>query len=508
MPHQALPEGFAPGDHDVVIGKGKKFYFHGGNQWLRQVVDDRTAEYSKATNKWEKSFILSSVIDYIRTNGRFVRLDSNGVSWVQAEDLLCREKCSAVFREYVRNANGGKSSPNPNLDRSKSPVRRPAPVRGLSSRGLSSKGLQRGLSQRGLSQRGLSVNPKKGDSSSDLIKKMMEASISSSNSRNNLKYAMSMSTGNLNLLKPSRSGQFSAAKKQSFSKLSSAVNSSNSNQGMGNATWGAPKPTKVTSSGLRNLLRMNSTPNVMGNNLLQPGVSPLQHGVNLFQPAPVPSMENQLDEFLQDQLDPTTSLGDQFDDFLQDQLNPTTSLGHGLIYQDNQLNPTTGLRDQHEVNLFQPAPVASMENQLDEFLQDQLNPTTSLQDQLEEFQVKAMGQMEVPVLSNTTPLRDELQDFQLNDLKQMDAQLTNTCGAKAVFDSQHYGNQGTTSDWNSKLFDDGPVKADVNQGDDNIDVDALLQMPVMELNQDELDMGMDASNMSAFGDQHQSLTAM
>jgi len=33
-----LPIDFAPGDRDVVIGKGKKFYFHTGNQ-VRPLYD-------------------------------------------------------------------------------------------------------------------------------------------------------------------------------------------------------------------------------------------------------------------------------------------------------------------------------------------------------------------------------------------------------------------------------------------------------------------------------------
>lgn len=95
-----LPADFTPGDHDVVIGKGKKFYFHAGNQWLRTVVAERITEYSQAMTKADKSNIISSVVDYVRANGQFVKIDNNG-TWVFAEPLLCREKCSQTFRDNL-----------------------------------------------------------------------------------------------------------------------------------------------------------------------------------------------------------------------------------------------------------------------------------------------------------------------------------------------------------------------------------------------------------------------
>ncbi|CAB9496151.1 Nitrilase family, member 2 [Seminavis robusta] len=97
----ALPEDFAPSAHDVVIGKGKKFYFHAGNQWLRDVVAERIAEYSQATTKADKSNIISKVVEYISQNGRFVKIDTHTGQWVYAEPLLCREKCSQTFRDNL-----------------------------------------------------------------------------------------------------------------------------------------------------------------------------------------------------------------------------------------------------------------------------------------------------------------------------------------------------------------------------------------------------------------------
>ena len=56
---QELPQDFQPGAKSVVIGKGKKYYFHPGNQWLRQVVAEKIPIYSAAQNKADKSNIIS-----------------------------------------------------------------------------------------------------------------------------------------------------------------------------------------------------------------------------------------------------------------------------------------------------------------------------------------------------------------------------------------------------------------------------------------------------------------
>jgi hypothetical protein len=96
-----LADNFSPSVRDVVIGKGKKFYYHAGNQWLRDVVAVRIEEYSAAVTKAEKSAVISSVVDCICHEGRFVKIDPKDGSWVYAEPLLCREKCSQTFRDNL-----------------------------------------------------------------------------------------------------------------------------------------------------------------------------------------------------------------------------------------------------------------------------------------------------------------------------------------------------------------------------------------------------------------------
>ncbi|CAB9496448.1 Nitrilase family, member 2 [Seminavis robusta] len=97
----ALPETFAPSACDVVVGKGKKYFKHEGNQMLRRLAVSMIAEYAEARTKMDKSLIISNVVDRIRDSGSFVKVDLASGRWLIAEDLLCREKTSAVFRDAL-----------------------------------------------------------------------------------------------------------------------------------------------------------------------------------------------------------------------------------------------------------------------------------------------------------------------------------------------------------------------------------------------------------------------
>ena len=89
-----LPEDWSPTEHDVVVGKGKKFYLHPGNVMLRNLVSSKLAEYSKAHTKAGKSEIISDVVEHVNEKGAFVKRHAVSGKWVYAEDRLCREKCS------------------------------------------------------------------------------------------------------------------------------------------------------------------------------------------------------------------------------------------------------------------------------------------------------------------------------------------------------------------------------------------------------------------------------
>ncbi|CAB9496449.1 Nitrilase family, member 2 [Seminavis robusta] len=101
MSFYQLPDNFTPGDYDVVIGKGKKYFFHKGNAMLRNIAASMLEEYSRSKTKLDKSLIISDVAEHVRAQGSFVKRDNASDKWVLAEDLLCREKISAVFRDAM-----------------------------------------------------------------------------------------------------------------------------------------------------------------------------------------------------------------------------------------------------------------------------------------------------------------------------------------------------------------------------------------------------------------------
>lgn len=98
-----LPEGFAPGDCDVICGRGKKCYNHKGNERFRVRVNDMLAKYVSADSKLAKSGVLSELVDHVRRespDGGFVKQDNNG-RWYEVGDFLAREKTSQAFRDAL-----------------------------------------------------------------------------------------------------------------------------------------------------------------------------------------------------------------------------------------------------------------------------------------------------------------------------------------------------------------------------------------------------------------------
>jgi hypothetical protein len=68
---------------------------------LRNLATIMLDEYQRARTKLDKSLIISDVADHIRQQGHFVKRNPTTEEWVIAEDLLCREKVSAVFRDAL-----------------------------------------------------------------------------------------------------------------------------------------------------------------------------------------------------------------------------------------------------------------------------------------------------------------------------------------------------------------------------------------------------------------------
>jgi hypothetical protein len=99
-----LPEGFAPGDNDVICGRGRKCFNHSGNERFRVIVSGYLDKYSTATSKLEKSYMLSDIVAQVRKcspNGGFVKKCPETKRFYEVGCFLAREKTSQAFRDAL-----------------------------------------------------------------------------------------------------------------------------------------------------------------------------------------------------------------------------------------------------------------------------------------------------------------------------------------------------------------------------------------------------------------------
>lgn len=88
-----LGPNFQPGPMDVICARGKRAFLHPGNKRFRGVIEARVDKYASAANKFEKTVIVSQIVDEVRQaspQGGFVRLE-NG-KWFEVGDNVAREK--------------------------------------------------------------------------------------------------------------------------------------------------------------------------------------------------------------------------------------------------------------------------------------------------------------------------------------------------------------------------------------------------------------------------------
>ena len=122
-----LSPNFVPSDYDVICGKGtfllqicvlfyphwplsntifagKSCFNHPGNKSFRKLVGLYLDGYAEATTKLEKSAIVSSIIQTVRTQnpgGGFVKLDTPSGVWQEVGDHLAREKVGQTIRDAL-----------------------------------------------------------------------------------------------------------------------------------------------------------------------------------------------------------------------------------------------------------------------------------------------------------------------------------------------------------------------------------------------------------------------
>jgi hypothetical protein len=89
-----LPLGmdYHPGEYAVLCGRGKVCSLSTGNRYLKALVDHYLMPYSSASNKTEKSRIVTEIIDAIHAlpDGTFIRFQQG--QWWEVDDAFAREK--------------------------------------------------------------------------------------------------------------------------------------------------------------------------------------------------------------------------------------------------------------------------------------------------------------------------------------------------------------------------------------------------------------------------------
>ena len=98
-----LPPNYIPGPNDVICARGKAVKSHSGNQQFREKVQNFIGKYSDAATKFEKSLIVSQVVESVGeaspNGGLFIKYLSG--QWYQVSDNLAREKVGQAFRDAL-----------------------------------------------------------------------------------------------------------------------------------------------------------------------------------------------------------------------------------------------------------------------------------------------------------------------------------------------------------------------------------------------------------------------
>jgi hypothetical protein len=87
-----------PSRYDVLLGRGKPYQEHSGNNILRELIASQFEEYDRAA-RGAKTAIAERVVVLVKeSGGRFLQKNNDGL-WVQASGKLARDKVSHGFRK-------------------------------------------------------------------------------------------------------------------------------------------------------------------------------------------------------------------------------------------------------------------------------------------------------------------------------------------------------------------------------------------------------------------------
>ncbi|CAJ1969728.1 unnamed protein product [Cylindrotheca closterium] len=104
-----------PSNPDILLGRGKPFQNHPGNQRMLRIVDEHKERYL-SEKRDKKRAIVEEVLDIIQRHGaRFLKRIDHGEYWREVESSVSFEKVSHALRSKVRRPEGFEVNQHPNV---------------------------------------------------------------------------------------------------------------------------------------------------------------------------------------------------------------------------------------------------------------------------------------------------------------------------------------------------------------------------------------------------------
>lgn len=104
IPSSMLVADFTPGDHHIIIGRGRAVKMHTANVKFDKMIASIARTYQDAPSKSQKGIILSKLIAEIHApsaTAGFVKKDPETGRWHSVEESLARTTSAQAIRNYL-----------------------------------------------------------------------------------------------------------------------------------------------------------------------------------------------------------------------------------------------------------------------------------------------------------------------------------------------------------------------------------------------------------------------
>ena len=98
--------------NDVILGRGFRFAWHGGNNAFQALVQSYIPLYDAAKRKTDKSQIVQRIYDKVTTRGRFVKKDETTGLYFSVEEHIAKEKIGQAIRYKKRRSTDSYARPS------------------------------------------------------------------------------------------------------------------------------------------------------------------------------------------------------------------------------------------------------------------------------------------------------------------------------------------------------------------------------------------------------------